>query len=442
MLDAEDYKFYQDNPDELFFCVNCFSTIFPFSRLNNNEFEISVEKGIINTDDKSISLKLSEFQQQIFDDLNTAMNSNAFDLEGDDEDNEDNIIPTIKCNYYTTDLFASAGFNPSKTFSILHYNIHSIQRHIEEFRVYLELINYKFDIICISESKLQKDFEPNVNINIKGYQSPIGTPTESTKGGVLIYVRLGINFKPRKDLNLYKSKELESFFIEIINKKESNDIIGVIYRHPCMDETAFTDKYLKILVDKLSIESKKVFIAGDFNYDLLKVSTHNATFEFFDTMMSNLLLPTITLPTKINRGNNSLIDNIFTNHLHPDTKSGNITINLSDGHLPSFLIIPKQKQNHLPKKHNIISHNPKNFDKDDFILDYFSIDCDEVIDATRKDANFAMENFITKFNELLDKHLPLRKMTQKQFKQTFKPWISKEILKKKLVKKIKCLKNT
>ena len=43
-------------------------------------------------------------------------------------------------------------------------------------------------------------------------------------------------------------------------------------------------------------------------------------------MMSNFLLPVITIPTKINRGNNTLIDNIFTNHLNPDTKSGNLEI--------------------------------------------------------------------------------------------------------------------
>ena len=98
---------------------------------------------------------------------------------------------------------------------------------------------------------------------------------------------------------------------------------------------------------------KKVFIAGDFNFDLIQAGSHHETFEFFDTMMSNFLLPVITLPTKVNRIKNTLIDNIFTNHLHPDTKSGNLEVNLSDGHLPSFLIIPRQNQNHLPKRHNI-----------------------------------------------------------------------------------------
>ena len=47
-------------------------------------------------------------------------------------------------------------------------------------------------------------------------------------------------------------------------------------------------------------------------------------------MMSNFLLPVITIPTKIDRGNHTPIDNIFTYNLNPDTKSGNFEINLSD----------------------------------------------------------------------------------------------------------------
>ena len=41
-----------------------------------------------------------------------------------------------------------------------------------------------------------------------------------------------------------------------------------------------------------------------------------------------------------------------------------------------------------------------------------------------------MESFLTKFNGLLDNHMPLRKITHREFKQKFKPWISKQILSK------------
>ena len=114
--------------------------------------------------------------------------------------------------------------------------------------------------------------------------------------------------------------------------------------------------------------------------------------------------------------------------MHPDNKSGNLEIDLSDGHLPSFMIMPRQNQNHLPKQHNLYTRNSTNFSSENFILDYLNIDWDEVIDINRNDINFSMDNFLSKFNALLDGHMPLRKLTQKEFKQKFKPWISKNII--------------
>ena len=120
------------------------------------------------------------------------------------------------------------------------------------------------------------------------------------------YVNKELNYKPREDLVLYKSKDLESSFIEIINQKESTNIIGAIYRHPNMDVNNFIDEKLDTLMHKLSFEkNKKVFITGDFNFDLLKISSHIETFNFFNKMTSNFLLPTITLPAKINTSNDN-----------------------------------------------------------------------------------------------------------------------------------------
>ena len=73
--------------------------------------------------------------------------------------------------------------------------------------------------------------------------------------------------------------------------------------------------------------------------------------------MSNFLLPVITIPTKVNQGNHTLIDNNFTNHLNTDTVSGNLEVSLSNGHTPSFIITPRQNQNHLPKKHIIFKRD-------------------------------------------------------------------------------------
>ena len=112
---------------------------------------------------------------------------------------------------------------------ILHLNIHSLVFHIEELRIALKLIDIKFNLICITESKIKKNYQPKSKMDIEYYQTPVGTPTEANKGGVLIYVKNGIDFKPREDLNIYKPKQLESYFIEAINQKGINFIIYWFY---------------------------------------------------------------------------------------------------------------------------------------------------------------------------------------------------------------------
>ena len=132
-------------------------------------------------------------------------------------------------------------------------------------------------------------------------------------------------------------------------------------------------------------------------------------------------MPAVVIPTKIN----TLIDNIFTNQINPDMISGNLTTAISD-HLPSFLILPKTNYQHLPKKHNIFKRNTKNFDRDYFLLDMLSIGWDDKI--SYDDANTSFNEFYGEIETLLDKHMPLKKITQKQYKRQFKPWISNEII--------------
>ena len=84
-------------------------------------------------------------------------------------------------------------------------------------------------------------------------------------------------FKPRPDLQkiMTAEKAVESNFIEIINRKNKNEIVGVIYSHPTSDPINFIESHLKpLLEDKLSkdILNKTVYLAGDFNFDLTNLS--------------------------------------------------------------------------------------------------------------------------------------------------------------------------
>ena len=108
--------------------------------------------------------------------------------------------------------------------------ISSISYHIDDL-VSL-IINYKTKpkVIGISESRMRADRHPLSNINIDNYIYEY-TPTKSSKEGPLLYIDKSLNCKLRKDLNLNKPKEIGSTFIEIIETKKRNTVIGSIYKH-------------------------------------------------------------------------------------------------------------------------------------------------------------------------------------------------------------------
>ena len=68
---------------------------------------------------------------------------------------------------------------------------------------------------------------------------------------------------------MYKSKEIESTFIELFNNNNSNMVIGCIYKHPKVSVSEFTEDYLVPLLEKLAKEKKETILMGDFNINIL-----------------------------------------------------------------------------------------------------------------------------------------------------------------------------
>ena len=170
----------------------------------------------------------------------------------------------LKLVFNQVKLFDFASEHSFHSVAYMHTCIHASEwnecsdaKYMDDLRILLDTLDYMFDIIAISESKLKGDHE--IDISLKGYHPPYCTNTEVDKGGTILYVTSYLNFKPRKDLEIYESKVLESSLIEIINNKESNDIIGVIYWHPSMD-TNIIENNLIYLVNKLT--------KGDFNFEI------------------------------------------------------------------------------------------------------------------------------------------------------------------------------
>ena len=97
-------------------------------------------------------------------------------------------------------------------------NTSSVSYHFDDFRNLITNCTLKPKIIGLSECQLKKNKEPLANIQLSNCAHEF-TATESSKGGTMIYIENSLRYKVRHDLAMYKSIEIESTIIEIIESK-------------------------------------------------------------------------------------------------------------------------------------------------------------------------------------------------------------------------------
>ena len=201
-------------------CISCKADNLPFFNLNDEQFKLILNAINIEDDnDLAHSLFPSESLMCFFKGIN--------DLNNPFNGKIDNI--PINCQYN------SFNYKQNKEdFLLFHLNIASLDKHILELETILSLINYKFDIIGLTETKIKKGFAPTIDIKRKGFKE-YSTPAESDKGGAILYVDEEYDSRARNgiDLSMYKLKELESVFIEINNPGQKTQwLVVFIGIHP------------------------------------------------------------------------------------------------------------------------------------------------------------------------------------------------------------------
>ena len=190
-----------------------------------------------------------------------------------------------------------------------------------------------------------------------------------------------------------------------------------------MDLTDFNCNYLHKLLENISKKQKSVFLLGDFNVYLLNYNEHNQTNEFLDSLASNSFIPLILQPSRVTSHSNTLIDNIFSNFIDPDKIYGNLTATISD-RLPQFSIIPNIFGNISGKKSNIYEQDWSNFDGENFILDYFSVDWEDLLKTDERNTDNSTTMYLDKINILLDTYASLKRTNKYNMKSKSKPWIT------------------
>ena len=386
-------------------CIMCKEDSLPFQKLSDPQFYSTSKCGLNNDID---ALELAVFPTNRLKSFFNDINNLDINLKDEEEDN----LNEINCNYVDIDSFEYR--NNEGKLSFFHLNIASLPKHKEELETILNMIDHKFDVIGLTETKLKHNEEPIINIDIPGYKT-YSNGTEAEKGGALLYIKDNLNGRPLKKLDklMYKSKQLESIFVEICNKGKKNIIVGCIYRHPSMELSDFNDNYLNPLLEEITTKEKTIFLLGDFNIDLMKIDCDSNTSYFFDSMTSKLFVPHIIHPTRITSTTRTLIDNIYSNSTNfLQGISGNITISISD-HLAQFLIIPQNTEKIKTFK-NFYKRDFKHFDRENFILDLLDIEWDNVLDMENNNPSQSYKNFESTVNPIVDKYIPNKKLSRKE----------------------------
>ena len=194
-----------------------------------------------------------------------------------------------------------------------------------------------------------------------------------------------------------------------------------------MNPTEVIEIYLSELLQKFSKEDKTIILMGDFNIDLFKYDHSTDSASFLDSLYANFLLPYISTPSRVTTHSRTLIDNIFSNNIEDGLISGNIISTISD-HYAQFLLMKNMK---IKQKEttDIDSHDFKNFNEVQFESELCNIDWKSVLEINKKDVDFSFSKFFETFNNLLQKHAPIKKLSNKDKKTMKKPWITKGILK-------------
>ena len=160
------------------------------------------------------------------------------------------------------------------------------------------------------------------------------------------------------------------------------------------------------LTSKLKLEQKSDIILGmDHNLDLLKFNMHKHTQGFYEIMLENNLLPTITHSTRITQSSATLIDNIFVSeNLHRFFESAVLLKDISD-HLP---IVALLKQMKMTTK-GALSFESRNLSQSKLRQinhDLHQIDWASILDSDNVDDNFDM--LMHSIHSTMDKYSPVK----------------------------------
>jgi exonuclease III len=206
--------------------------------------------------------------------------SNDSDFSSTDDVNSPYTVADFNCRYVDENSFASNIIRTDSNLSVMSLNIQSLPAKYSDLFAFItdrSIHNNAPDIICLQEvwNVLDVNLFP-----LPGYHPLICTlRSKSPGGGVGIYIKSDLYFKPMPVISIFAEKILETIFVEIILLDKQKIIIGSVYR-PNSKHTVvslseqfsqFYDFFSNILA-ACNDTNLETLILGDFNLDVLQLN--------------------------------------------------------------------------------------------------------------------------------------------------------------------------
>ena len=202
----------------------------------------------------------------------------------------------------------------------LYTNVdNSLPSKIDELKARISLENP--DLICLCEIKPKNGQLPSKEVlEIEGYDLQLSPSYQSeTTRGVCIYTKHNLNAIHISNETTFN----DSVFITIPGKRNSNLLVGCIYRSGSHDKAVSLDPKMHSVINKMALERKysEVMIVGDFNHPTISwqpephiLHDHapgHPDLQFVECLQDSFLHQHIDQPTRYRAHQEPTIDDLI-----------------------------------------------------------------------------------------------------------------------------------
>ena len=290
-------------------------------------------------------------------------------------------------------------FCAQKGLKFVHQNIRGLLNNFSLLETFVNTANSKIDILSLSETHItNSDFMDNESLySLPGYTFINRNRKSGKGGGVAIYVKNGIKFKRREDM---ENSTLECIWLEIFVKKSKSLLIGCFYRPP-EGSKYLPRNFNDIFNDHLSnvIESnKETIIMGDFNVNYNDKKSNN---EFKSIVNTYGLKQIVLQATRTSNLSSTLIDLIMSNCPENISTVKVFALSLSDHDMVGCT----RKINNIKYPMRTVKcRNYADYQPEKMCDDINDTDWQTVYQATN--VNSALSIFNSLLRKVFDKHAP------------------------------------